>query len=83
MRLWRHIGKHGRDWKEGDEGQVEQVIRSSNCHQAGKIFFFLIKKIFFHYSWFAVFCQSSTVQQGDPLTHTHTCSFFSHYHAPS
>ena len=38
---------------------------------------------FFHYSWFTVFCQFSTVQQGDPVTHTCVHSFFSHYHAPS
>ena len=25
---------------------------------------------FFHYSWFAVFCQFSTAQHGDPVTHT-------------
>ena len=38
---------------------------------------------FFHYSWFIVFCQFSTVQQGDPVTHIGIHSFFSHYHAPS
>ena len=38
---------------------------------------------FFHYSWLTVFCQHSTVQHGDPVTHTCTHSFFSHYHAPS
>ena len=37
----------------------------------------------FHYSWFAVFCQFSTAQQGDPVTHTCIHSFFSHDHAPS
>ena len=26
--------------------------------------------IFSHYSWFTVFCQFSTLQQGDPVTHT-------------
>ena len=31
--------------------------------------------IFFSYSWFAVFCQFSTVQHGDPVTHTCTHSF--------
>ena len=25
----------------------------------------------------------STVQHGDPVTHTHTHSIFAHYHAPS
>ena len=37
---------------------------------------------FLDYSWFTVFCQFSTVQQGDPVTHTHIHSFFSRYHAP-
>ena len=39
---------------------------------------------FFHYSWFRVFCQFSTVHQSDPvnlplslfLLHTHTYTFF-------
>ena len=26
---------------------------------------------FFHYSWFTVFCHFSTLQPGDPVTHTH------------
>ena len=30
-----------------------------------------------------MFCPFSTVQQGDPVTHTCLHSFFSHYHAPS
>ena len=38
---------------------------------------------FFHYSWFTVFCQFYTAQQGDPVTHTYIHSFFSHYHALS
>ena len=38
---------------------------------------------FFHYKWFTVFCQSSTVQKGDLVTHACTHSFFSHYHSPS
>ena len=33
---------------------------------------------FFHYIWFTVFCQFSTVQQGDPVTHTYIHSF-SHF----
>ena len=35
------------------------------------LFFFLILTdfYFFHYSWFTVFCQSSTVQQGDLVTY--------------
>ena len=37
-----------------------------------KAFFLLIYNdfYFFHYSWFTVFCQFSTVQQGDPFRHT-------------
>ena len=30
---------------------------------------------FFHHSWSTVFCQFSTVQQGDPVTYTYTHSF--------
>ena len=36
--------------------------------------------IFFHYTWFTVFCQFSIIQHGDPVTHTCIHSFFSHYH---
>ena len=46
-------------------------------------FFYIMIFIVFHYSWFRVFCQFSTVQQGDPVTHTCVHSFFLHYHAPS
>ena len=46
-------------------------------------FLFYNNFYFFHYSWFTVFCQFSTAQQGDPVTHTCIHSFFSHYHAPS
>ena len=38
-------------------------------------YYFLNDFYFFHYSWFTVFCQFSTVQQGDPVTHTCTHSF--------
>ena len=37
--------------------------------------FFLNDFYFFHYSWFAVFCQFFTVQQGDLVTHTDMLSF--------
>ena len=37
----------------------------------------------FHYSWFTMVCPFSTVQQGDPVTHTCIDSLFSHYQAPS
>ena len=46
-------------------------------------FFILVIFILFHYSWFTVFCQFPTTQQGDPVIHTYIHSFFSHYHAPS
>ena len=45
-------------------------------------FFFNKYFKFFHYSWFTMFCQFSTVQQCDSITHTCIHSFFSHYHAP-
>ena len=38
---------------------------------------------FFLYSWYTVFGQFSTVQQGDPITRTCVHYFFSHYHALS
>ena len=38
---------------------------------------------FFHYSWFTVFCQFSTIQQDDPVTHECIHYFFSHYYSPS
>ena len=43
-----------------------------------------LKAFFPHYSWFTVFCQVSTVQQSNPVTHTYRHSF-SHiilHHAP-
>lgn len=42
-------------------------------------FFFHFNEFFSHYSWFTVSCQFSTVQQGDPVTHTYVHSFFSHF----
>ena len=45
--------------------------------------FFYNDFYFFHYSWFTMFYQFSTVQQGDPVIHTCIHSFFSQYHAPS
>ena len=47
------------------------------------LFYFIMIFIFFQYSWFTVFCWISTVQQGDPVTHTCKYSFFSRYHALS
>ena len=47
------------------------------------VYFFKYNDFFFPYSWFTVFCQFSTVQHGDPVTHTCIGSFFSHYLAPS
>ena len=48
------------------------------------VFFFILFYnyfCFFHYSWFTVFSPFSTVQQGDPVTHTCIHSFFLHCHA--
>ena len=44
------------------------------------VIFFLIYNDF--YFFFKVFFQFSTVQHGDPVTHTYIHFFFSHYHAP-
>ena len=59
------------------------------------IFLFLMIFIFFHYSWFTVFCQCSTVEQDDlwsvvgipwptrPASHSYMYTFFfSQHHAP-
>ena len=37
--------------------------------------FFFNDFYFFHHIWFTVFCQFSTVQQGDPVTHAYIHSF--------
>ena len=70
--------------------QVPWYIIEKNQHNIWQILllhlfisFFNNDSYFFHYSWFTVFCQFSTVQQGDPVTHTCIHSFFSHYHALS
>ena len=42
-----------------------------------------VQWLFFHYSWFTVICQFSTVQHGGSVTLTCIHSFFSHYHALS
>ena len=39
-------------------------------------FLYIMISISFHYSWFTVFCQFSTVQHGDPVTHTSIHFFF-------
>lgn len=44
-------------------------------------FFVFLFLYFFHYSWFPLFCQFSTAQWGDSVTHTCLCSFFSYCHA--
>ena len=38
-------------------------------------FNFLNDFYFFHYSWFTMFYQFSTVEKGDPVTHTYIHSF--------
>ena len=42
-------------------------------------YFYLMIFIFFYYSWFTVFCQFSTVHQGDPVTHTYIYFFLSFF----
>ena len=48
-----------------------------------RFFSFIMIFIFSIVARFTVFCQFSTVQQGDPVTHTCIDSFFSHYRSPS
>ena len=44
--------------------------------QQYQFFFFLLNDFcFFQYGWFTEFCQFSTVQQSDPVTHTSIHSF--------
>jgi len=52
------------------------ITQSISSYVSQAIYFFMIF-IFFHYSWFTVFCQFSAVQHGDPVTHTCMDSFFS------
>ena len=59
------------------------VIRSrlSLTSLTSHVFFFIFKKFyndfyFLRCSWFTVFSQFSTVQQGDPFTHTYIYTFF-------
>jgi len=51
---------------------VSVTIKFKHC-----ILYFLIFNdfYFFHYSWFTVFCQFSTIQQSDPVTHMYLYSF--------
>ena len=66
-------------WKFGDFFELWQRRESKN------FFFNFMILIFFHYSWFIVFCQFllySKVTQSCTHTHTHTyiyIFFFSHY----
>ena len=52
------------------------MVKSTNSGVRLFIFFIFIFILFyndfnfFHYGWFIVFCQFSSVQQGDPVTHT-------------
>ena len=47
------------------------------------LFYFLMIFIFFHYSWFLVFCKFSAVQQRDPVTQTYIHAFFLSHYPPS
>ena len=66
--------------------ELSQVVsRRKAAESLVALLFFIFYNNFylFHYSWLTVFCQFSTVQQGDPVIHTCIHSFFSQYHAPS
>ena len=52
------------------------------CIIKNSLYFLFLYNDFFIIAGFIVFCQFSTVQQGDAVTHT-CIHFFSHYHAPS
>ena len=54
-----------------------------SIHYAQFFIPFITIFIFFHYSWFTLFYQFSTIQHGDPVTHTCIHSIFARYHAPS
>ena len=73
--------------KIGNRGihDEEEEIKKKSLFWGGifAFLFFIMILIFFCYSWFTVFCQFSTAQQGDPVTHICIHSFFSYYHAPS
>ena len=58
--------------QRGRSAQEEVIIPK---HTKVFFVFYLMIFIFFHFSWLTAFCQFSTVQQGDPVTHTHIHSF--------
>ena len=71
----RQKGKKERK-KERNTTQEPALEIASFCYIFKTFSIFLINDFFFHYSWFVVFYQFSTVQQGDPVTHTYI--LFSH-----
>ena len=57
-------------------------IDSLVMNNYGLLYMFIVENIvilmifyFFHYYWFTVFCQFSTIQQGDSVTHKYIHSF--------
>ena len=63
----------------------DRLVRNNDGKERAEWKFFFIYNdfYFFHYSWFTVFCQFSTLQQSDPIENTCMHSFFSHYHTSS
>ena len=64
-------------WVSGEFQVWSQVIKEILFFPPKFFFFFLLLNDFylFHYSWLTVFCHFSTVQQRDPVTHTHICIY--------
>ena len=77
--------------KENDRKRLKRMTRKmgGKAIQIGSLccyFFLTIKKRYKIYCFFNSYFPNtffSTVQHGDPVTHTRTHSIFSHYHAPS
>ena len=53
-----------------------QLFGNSLILSSMTFLYIMIFIIFSHYSWFTAFCQFSSVQNGDPVTHTCIVYFF-------
>jgi len=81
--------KSNRNAKSGLEldrmlGVLDKMLGGKNLIGFLSCFVFISDSYFFHYSWFTVSCQFSTVQQRDPVAHAYI--HFAHIilrHAPS
>ena len=65
---------------------MEQTLLTSFVSKINLVWYIMltVKKIFVRTVFKKLpFCQFSTVQEGNPVTHTCIHSFFSHSHAPS